>query len=103
MRQRTTKLIFTSDFDDRGEWEAEQRGLLDNVKVLLDGKTTYSLCFFTPHRIGLEFALSEKTGTPWLAYPGLILVPVVTREAMQRAVSELAKTDYFDHLNPEKP
>jgi hypothetical protein len=98
MNRRTIELIFTEDFDERGEWEAEQRGLLDNVKVRLEGATIYNLCFFTPQRLGIEFALLEKAGEPWLAYPGLILIPAVTRSAMQKAVSALAETDFFDHL-----
>ncbi len=101
MSQPTADIIFPPDYDERGEWEAEQRGLLDNVKVRLNGRKTYNLCFFTPERITLEAAQDLKAGEPCLAYPGLVFVPSVTRNAIRAAVTKLTSTGYFERLVPD--
>lgn len=95
------ELIFPADFDKRAEWEAEQRGLLDYVKLRLDNGLAYGICFFTPSRIAVELDLIGRAGEPCFAEPGLIVVPAVTRSVMEAAVAVLATTGYFDRLPPE--
>lgn len=98
---REIELIFPDEFDSRGEYEAEQRGLLDNVKLRLDRAHLYRLCFFTPSRISVELNLINQAGEPCMAEPGMIVVAAVTRSDMRDAVEFLAQSRYFERLMPE--
>jgi hypothetical protein len=94
------ELLLGPDFDARDEWEAEQRGLLDNVRVRLNNGEVYTVQFFTPERLAFE----TKTNLEYSmhdGYNGLVLVKIVTRAAMQQAVEALADTDFFWQLKPE--
>jgi len=94
------KLIFPKDFDERAEYEAEERGLLDYVKVQLGNQYTYDVCFFTPARILVELDLIRQAGEDCFAEPGLIVIPAITRPEMEKAVAFLAKSGYFKRLQP---
>ncbi len=96
----TVELVFPPDFDARAEWEAEQRGLLDNVVAQVGPSKSYNLCFFTPDRLAVEFKLLTQSGESCLAYPGLVVVSEVTRPAMHAAVAALLKDNYFQQLTP---
>jgi hypothetical protein len=91
------ELLFTKDFDTRGEWEAEQRGLLDDVRVRLENGKIYIVRFFTPDRLALDARITLEHYTHG-SYNGLILVKEVTRTSMQKAVEALAETDFFLEL-----
>jgi hypothetical protein len=94
------EILFDNDFDARGEWEAKQRGLLDNVRVRLSNEKIYTVRFFTPDRLALETKLSLRDSMHD-SYNGLILVREVTRSAMQIAVDALAETNFFQDLMPD--
>jgi 16S rRNA C1402 (ribose-2'-O) methylase RsmI len=98
---QTYELVLPAEFDARGEYEAEQRGLLDHVKVRLAGGATYSLCFFTPSRIEVELNLIRDAGEPCMADPGMVVVPSVTRDEMSKAVQFLGAAGYFERLRPD--
>lgn len=98
---QTCELVFPAEFDARAEYEAEQRGLLDYVKVRLAGETIYSVCFFTPARIAVELGLLREAGEPCMADPGMIVVPSVTRNEMSKAVQYLSASGYFGRLLPD--
>jgi hypothetical protein len=102
MKGETLELIFPPDFDDRAEYEAEQRGLLDYVKVRLGKTHTYNLCFFVPWRIEIELKLRRDAGEQCFAEPGLVVIPSITRVEIQNAVAALASVNYFDNLLPEE-
>jgi hypothetical protein len=94
----TFKLILPQDFDARAEVEAEQRGLLDYAMVHFASGQTYSICFFTPSRIAVELTLIREAGEACFAEPGLIVIPVITRNEMEKAVRFLASSGYFSNL-----
>ena len=91
-------LSFTCDFDVRTAWEVEQKGWFRCAVVILPNGLRIPVFFLDPIRLAqdLEYAVGE--GRCCLAEPGLIIVPSVTREAMERAVSELFESKYFDCL-----
>lgn len=89
------ELVLPADFDARAEYEEEQRGLLDYVKVSFTGGSTYSVCFFTPSRIAVELEAVRQAGEACVAEPGLVIVPAITRSEMEKAVDFLASVGYF--------
>lgn len=97
----TFELLLPPEFDARAEYEAQQRGLLDYVKVRSAEGPTYSVCFFTPSRIAVELSLVREAGEPCMADPGMIIVPSVTRDEMNTAVKYLWASGYFARLRPD--
>jgi hypothetical protein len=90
-------LRFPPDFDDYG-WEVESKGWFGGADVVWDG-AVIQLTFYDPVRLAEE--IGEEIGasrTP--AYRNLILVPVVTRGAMEQAVRALVETGEIDRLSP---
>ena len=90
------ELIYPEDFDARAELEAQERGLLDYVRVRLQCGLIYDLCFFTPERLAREFELIHEVGEICIADPSLIVVQAITRADMERAVCALVSTSYFN-------
>jgi hypothetical protein len=95
------EVVFPAELDARAEYEAEQRGLLDYVRVRFWEGFTYSVCFFTPARIDVELRLIREAGEVCVAEPGMIVVPAVTRNDVEEAVKYLVSTGYFDRLRPD--
>jgi hypothetical protein len=95
------ELILPADFDARAEYEAEQRGLLDYVKVRLADGRTYSICFFTPSRIAVELELIRQAGEACFAEPGLIVIHAIVRGEMENAVGFLIAAGHFERLQSD--
>ena len=90
-------LRFPPDFDDYG-WEVESKGWFDGADVVWEG-AVIRVSFYDPVRLAEE--IDEEIGasrTP--AFRNLIVVPAVTREAMERAVRALVETGEIDRLSP---
>lgn len=98
---RTYQIVLPAEFDARAEYEAEQRGLLDYVKVRFEAGATYSVCFFTPSRIAVGLDFIREGGEACMADPGMIVVPTVTRGEMEKAVQYLTSSNYFRRLLPD--
>jgi len=95
-------VCFPDWYDERAEYEHCSKGFLPDVKVRkLDG----SLCrlyIVDPTRLGQDLEAYVEQGRPYLAEPGLVVVPEVTRAAITTAVEGLAKDGFFDHLRFER-
>ena len=88
-------LVFESGFSEVDEFETPMKGYRNDVTVELPDKRKFSVCFYDP--IILQEDLKDE---PMIADVGLIIIPKVTKEAMQEAVNKLWKINYFDHLMP---
>lgn len=97
---RTYEIVFPSKFDARAEWEAEERGLLDCVNIRIDGRLSYSACFFTPNRLAVELKLAVEAGETCVAQPGLVVIPIITAAAIREAVDFLVHSGYFEQIRP---
>ncbi len=91
---------FPDWFDERGEWEAEMKGWLPGAAVELAGGTRYPVFFYDPVRLRQDLDADAAEGRPYVAEPGLIVLPTVTRAAIQLAVERLVEDGYFQHLRP---
>lgn len=71
----------------------------DGIVHCADGKT-YSVYFIDPIRLQQDLEAEVECGFPFLAPPGLIVIPELTRSATENAIAQLWKQGYFDALQP---
>ena len=56
--------------------------------------------FYDPIRLAQDLETDARFGEPFIAKPGLIVIPSVTLEYMEKAVKILYKKGYFNTLVP---
>ncbi len=91
-------LLFTCQFDERTEFEVEQKGWFEQVAVRLPNGGVIPVCFWDPVRLGQDLESAREHGRNCFAEPGLIIVPRVNREYMESAVLQLFNEGYFSRL-----
>jgi hypothetical protein len=91
-------LSFKYGFDARDEFEAEQKGFIEHVKVTLPDGKNYEICFYDPIRLKQDIERGVAEGHNCIAEPGLIVILTVTRPSMEKAVEELYQAGYFTKL-----
>ncbi len=96
----TATFHFPADFDDRAEFEMTPKGYLTGGSVELQDGRRYPVTFYDPVRLAQDVEASGTNGVPMLAEPGLVVIPEVTREAIERTITELIEVRFFDHLKP---
>lgn len=95
------QLVFPFGFTAEDEESAGEKGTWHLVVVEVPG-----LGYFPVHFVDAGAYANLISGAlvnsrrPCFADPGLIVVPEVSREHMDRAASHLATTDYFDRRRP---
>lgn len=92
-------VIFPEGFDERAEFETPHKGWLSAHVEMNDG-TRYAIYLSDPVRLQQDLAENAQLGRPYLAEPGLILLPEVTAEAIRETVQSLCEQDFFGHLRP---
>jgi hypothetical protein len=93
-------VIFPDGFNSRTEDEMPLKGYLADVVVRFDDAGRYRLSFIDPIRLGQDLADEVEAGHPYLADPGLVVLPEVTRESICKAVEGLWREGYFAFLRP---
>ena len=91
---------YPADFDERAEFEMTPKGYLCGGSVELRDGRRYPVTFYDPVRLAQDVEASGSYGVPMLAEPGLVVIPEVTREVIERAIPELIELRFFDHLKP---
>ena len=91
----TYKIVFPDWFDERGEWEASEKGWLQGVEVRFANGDAHPLFFYDPVRLAQDLEADVKHGRPFVAHPGMIVIPEITREAILEVVSKLVEDAYF--------
>lgn len=94
------RVRFPDWYDELAEVEAEHKGWLQGVEVELGDGSRYPVLFYDPVRLAQDLEEEAKWDRPFLAEPGLVVVPAVTRAAISQAAEYLATTGYFSHLRP---
>lgn len=95
---QSTKLIFKGGFDEREAFEAQARGYRSHVTVELCNGQQFAVVFEDPVRLTQDLQDEANLGSAFIAELGLIVVPEVTLEFMEKAVAKLAQEGYFDSL-----
>ncbi len=92
------RLAFAHDVDDRDMAPHGYRG--DAVVELADGDA-FPVYFYEPDAVREELEARSKSGFgPFVAEPGLVIVPEITVANMKSSVLELIEVGYFSHLRP---
>jgi hypothetical protein len=97
---RLIKLAFEGGYGERDEFETPLRGYRSDVLAELDDGSVYRITFYDPVRLTQTVEDDARSGTPYFTEPGLIIVPKVDREHMERAAAELAGAGFFAALRP---
>jgi hypothetical protein len=92
------KLVFLHPFDELAAREARDRGYLSYVSVELEDGAQYPVVFYDPVRLSQDLEEETKMGHPCVADPGMIVVPEVTMEYMNKAIAILAEEGFFSYL-----
>jgi len=92
------ELSFEYPFDELAQIEAKTRGFLSDATVRLPDGTRYPLFFYDPIRLSQELKSESETGRMCVAEPGMIVVPEVTLDNMQKAVGRLWREGFFNSL-----
>jgi hypothetical protein len=96
--QPSARIIFPEGFDARWEAELPDKGYIEDVVVELECGTRYALNFIDPTRLKQELDLEVRSGRPFYAIPNLVVLPEVTRAAIEQATRELVLEDYLERL-----
>jgi hypothetical protein len=91
------QLLLPEGFDEQSLFEMPLKGWLQ-ASVAVDDGTCYPVYFCDPMRLQQDLEQSAENGEPWVAEPGLIILPEVTLEAAQKAVYFLWAKGYFASL-----
>lgn len=92
------RLVFAYDFDERAAFEAEGRGYLSYAHVALPDGSRCPVVFYDPVRLHQDLEEEAARGTPFVAEPGMIVVPNVTLGNMEKAVSKLYEAGFFSRF-----
>ena len=94
------RVHFPPDYDERGEWEVENKGWLHGVRVELPDGSIYPISRYDPVRLAQALESDAKWGAGVIAEPGLVVIPELTRAAILRVAAKLVQRGFFDHLKP---
>ncbi|HZE68209.1 MAG TPA: hypothetical protein VE135_01635 [Pyrinomonadaceae bacterium] len=76
------------------------RGYLSHALIELEDGSRYPVDFIDPVRLAQEVKDHVRLNIPCYAEPGLIVLPEVTLEQIERAVRYLHQRGFFGHLKP---
>jgi len=91
---------FPEGYHDRRELETPAKGWLGDVVVRFEEGPRYKVFFYDPVRLQQDLAAEAESGRPYVAEPGLIVLPEVSTESIRKAVEQLAGEGFFDELRP---
>ncbi|MDZ4150890.1 hypothetical protein [Methylicorpusculum sp.] len=89
------QLIFPDDFDDYS-WEVESKGWFNGAIAIFEG-VHYSVVFYDPIRLAQEIE-DELKETPAFFENNLIVVNVVNRRHMEKAIEVIAHTEKYKDM-----
>jgi hypothetical protein len=99
--QACARVVFPDGFDERAAFEAPSKGWLSAHVETNDG-SCFSVYFSDPVRLQQDLEQNVRLGKPFLAEPGMIILPEVTVEAVHEVVHALCEQGFFTHLQPER-
>ena len=101
IRTSYPRIIFPDGFDERATFELPLKGWL-SVHVELEDGYRYPVYFSDPVRLQQDLMEQVENGEPCFAEPGLIILPEVTLENINKAVQYLYQQRFFAFLKPEQ-
>lgn len=96
------QLVFDGPFDQRDAEECRVRGYCGYAMAELASGEQYGLVFYDPVRLVQDLADEAEAGRGFIADPGLVILPEVTRDYMQAAIEQLEKEGFFKMMRPRQ-
>ena len=97
------RLTFEYGWNERDDEETLLKGCRSDGIVTLSNGQKYAVYFTDPIRLQQDLEEEVELGDAFFAPPGLIVIPELTRTAMENAVWKLWQQGYFDKLQPLPP
>lgn len=94
------RLHFKHGFDSAQQADAEARGWLGDVIAESHDGRRYPVVFWDAVRLAQDLEAEQQFDRPFIADPGMIVLPLVTMANMQAAVDRLELEHFFDRLLP---
>jgi hypothetical protein len=89
------QVLFPNWYDERGEWEANEKGWLQGVEVRFANGDMHPFFFCDPVRLAQDLETDAKHGRPFVAHPGMIVIPDITPEVIVDVVGKLVEGVHF--------
>jgi hypothetical protein len=83
------------DWDDWTAFDVQNKGWYEQAQLQLDDGTRVPLSFWDPVRLDQELQDHFASGKIFFAVRNLIVVPLVTEDAIRDAVRELLTKGFF--------
>jgi hypothetical protein len=96
-----TQVIFPEGFDERARIEMSSKGWISAVVLLEDG-LKYHVYFSDIVRLKQDMDENIRSGKPFFAEPGLVVIPEVSVEVIYQVVNLLVKDGFFASMQPSK-
>jgi hypothetical protein len=95
MNTGSYQVVFPDGYDERGEWEAKEKGWLQGVEIHFSSGAVHPLFFYDPVRLAQDSEGDAKRGQPFIAQPGMVVIPEITREAILEVIGALVDDGFF--------
>lgn len=93
-------VVYPDGFDEIVSEEMLVKGWIGPVEVWLDDTTGYHIYFTDIDCAKHDLTYAVKQGHPCFTEPGLVILPSVTVEQVNKTVVYLQADGYFKHLMP---
>jgi hypothetical protein len=90
------RLVFRYGWDSRADYETPLKGYRDHVSIEFDDGSHQRVIFYDVARLSQALDAECRSGRPFFAETGLIVLEEVTRANMENAARTLANEGFFD-------
>ena len=90
------KITYPIEWNETDVFERPKKGWLNDVFVTMDSGEIFRLAFRDPLRLQQDFYDELKEGKIALLERGLIVIPEVTKENIEKAIDQALKDGYFE-------
>lgn len=94
------KLIFPAEGFQCQLGDADERGFLSHVLVEIDGTDFYPVCFYSIGELAGELREDPRYPDKVVAEIGMIVLPELSLDRMEKAVQWLCEKGYFRYMRP---
>ena len=89
------KIEYPIEWNERDQLDRPAKGWLGDVVVELDDGKRHRLFFYDPTRLAQDLEEEIKLGKGAIIEPGLIVVPEVTKDKIERAIRQAIAEGFF--------
>lgn len=98
--EKYPRLILPDDYDERARDEAGPKGYISGALIELENGKFYKAYFTSPTRLRQDLEMEVTLGRPYIAEPGLVVVPEIAIESIEGILGQLVSDGFFENLKP---